>query len=157
MSDVQLQREETVIKATIPKYPVFFKPETIPWTEWAMPGTWFKLLYLNDTQGSFTILLKVDPDNEAPIHRHTAAVEAYVIEGEFGYGNDRGGVGSYAYEPSGATHEPTSPGGVIMFAIIHGPILGYNPDGSIAGVIDNDFMYDAAMANNAAGHIRRDL
>ena len=42
-----------------------------------------------------------------------------------------------------------------MFAVVYGPIVGYNDDGSVAGVVDNDLMYELAAANNAAGHIER--
>ena len=47
--------------------PVFFDPSSLPWTRWVMPGTYFKLLNLNDIQGSFTMLLKVDADMDTPI------------------------------------------------------------------------------------------
>jgi len=135
--------------------PVFFDPSSLPWTEWVMPGTWFKLLNLNDIQGSFTILLKVDPDMDTPIHKHAGGVEVFVLEGEFGYDDDRGGAGCYAFEASGSVHQPDSPGGTLMFAVIYGPIIGYNDDGSVAGVVDNDLMYELAKANSAADHIQR--
>jgi len=135
--------------------PVFFDPSKLPWTKWVMPGTYFKLLNLNDIQGSFTMLLKVDPGMDTPIHKHTGGVEAYVLDGEFGYDDDRGGAGCYAYEAAGSVHRPDSPGGTLMFAIVYGPIVGYNEDGSIAGVVDNDLMYELAVANRAADHIER--
>jgi len=56
-------------------------------------------------------------------------------------------------EAGGSIHEPSSPEGVIMFAIVHGPLVGYNEDGSIAAVIDGRFMYDLAVHNNVAAHI----
>ena len=40
-----------------------------------------------------------------------------------------------------------------MFAVVHGPFVGYDEDGSIAVVIDARFMYDLAVQNNAADHI----
>lgn len=151
---------ETVSNDSLPEVTqhtrrAFFDPSDLPWTEWAMPGTYFKLLNLNDIQGSFSMLLKVDPGLDTPIHKHTAGVEAFVLEGEFGYGTDRGGVGSYIFEAAGSIHAPDSPGGTLMFAVVYGPILGYNEDGSIAGVIDNDLMYELACANGAAEHITR--
>ena len=141
------------IKETIHKHSVFFDPETLPWTEWVMPGTYFKLLNVNEASGGFTMILKVDADNEAPIHHHIGAVEVYIIDGEFGYGKDGGGKGHYSYEPGGSMHTPTSPDGTIMFAIAYGPIVGYNEDGSLALVVDKDLMYQMASENNAAGHI----
>jgi hypothetical protein len=40
-----------------------------------------------------------------------------------------------------------------MFAVVHGPLVGYNEDGTIAAVIDGRFMYDLAVQNNMADHI----
>lgn len=144
---------KNVIKANTPDRRAFFDPNNLPWTEWVMAGTYFKLLNLNELTGGFTMLLKVDPDVTAPVHHHIGGIEVYVIEGEFGYGDDRGGVGTYALESGGSIHEPTSPGGVIMFAVVYGPLIGYNEDGSIAAVVDCRFMYELAKQNNVADHI----
>ena len=145
---------ENVLKPNTPHRPAFFDSNTIGWKDWVMAGTYFKLLNINELTGGFTMLLKVDPDVPAPVHHHIGGIEAFVIEGEFGYGeDDRGGVGSYVLESGGSTHEPTSPGGVIMFAVVHGPLVGYNEDGTIAAVIDGRFMHDLATKNNVADHI----
>ncbi|MEM8662485.1 MAG: cupin domain-containing protein, partial [Pseudomonadota bacterium] len=92
---------------------------------------------------------------DTPIHKHTGAVEAYVLDGEFGYGDQRGAKGAYTYEAAGSIHQPDSPGGSLMFAIVHGPIIGYTEDGQVEGVVDNDLMYELAAANGAADHIVR--
>lgn len=153
MSDTTLTIKNSV-KTNRPHRPAFFNPDTLPWTDWVMPGTCFKLLNINELTGGFTMLLKVDPDVTAPVHHHIGGIEAYVIEGEFGYGaDDRGGVGCYALEAGGSIHEPSSPGGVIMFAVVHGPLVGYKEDGAIAAVIDGRFMYDLAVQNGVADHI----
>jgi len=148
MSDTTLTTEN-VIKANTPHRPAFFDPGTLDWNDWVMPGTYFKLLNLNELTGGFTMILKVDPDVTAPVHYHSGGIEVYVIEGEFGYGDDdRGGTGTYALESGGSIHQPSSPGGVTMFAVVHGPLVGYHEDGSIAVVVD-----EMAMENNAADHI----
>jgi anti-sigma factor ChrR (cupin superfamily) len=142
------------VKALTPHRKVFLDPDTLPWLDWVMEGTHFKLLNINELSGGFTMLLKVDPDIKAPVHHHIGGIEAFVTEGEFGYGaDDRGGVGSYVLESGGSIHEPDSPGGTTMFAIAHGPLVGYNEDGSIAAVIDARMMYELAVAGNAADHI----
>ncbi|MFZ5609839.1 MAG: 2,4'-dihydroxyacetophenone dioxygenase family protein [Pseudomonadota bacterium] len=144
---------DMAITAIKPKYPVFIDPDTLPWTDWVIEGTYFKLLHVHEESGGFSMMLKVDAGNEAPVHGHVGAVEVYVVEGEFGYDDDRGSAGFYGYEPAGARHEPTSPKGTIMFAIAHGPLVGYNPDGSIAGVVDGRAMYELAKANDAHRHL----
>ncbi|WP_374764109.1 2,4'-dihydroxyacetophenone dioxygenase family protein [Yunchengibacter salinarum] len=154
MSTAQLQKSDTsAIKPVKPRFPAFFDPGTLDWAPWVMEGTWFKLLNVDMKTGGFTMLLKVDADNEAPVHGHLGAVEAYVLEGEFGYEEDRGGVGSYVYEEAGSIHMPTAPDGTVMFAIAHGPLTGYNDDGSIAGVIDASVMLTMAREAGAADHV----
>jgi hypothetical protein len=148
-------KHTSVIRKTKQNGWSFFDPKTIPWTAWAMAGTYFKLLNLDETSGAFTFLLKVDSGIEAPVHKHVGLAEAFLLEGEFGYGDDRGSAGWYTRELGGVVHQPDSPQGVTMFAVAHGPIVGYNEDGSIAGVVDVEWMYEAAAANGAAGHLRK--
>lgn len=149
----QLKQADTVVKVIKPDHPAFFDPASLPWTPWVMEGTWFKLMRVDKKTGGFSMILKVDKGNEAPIHGHLGAVEAFVIEGEFGYEDDRGGEGSYVYEEAGSIHMPTSPDGVTMFAIVYGPLVGYNDDGSVAAIIDGKLMFQLARDNNAVGHI----
>ncbi len=99
------------------------------------------------------MLLKVDAGNDAPVHGHLGAVEAYVVDGEFGYGDDRGGAGSYVYEAAGSIHQPTSPNGSIMFAIVHGSIVGYNDEGGVDGIVDGESMLKLARQHNVADHL----
>ncbi len=134
----------------------FFDPGTIPWTPWCLPKTHFKLLHVNDNTGGLTLLLKVDPGaGLLPIHKHLGDAEAFIVEGEFGYGAERGKAGWFAYEAGGANHAPDVPNGLLLFAVLHGPILGYNPDGSLSACIDIDWHYEMARNNQAADHIRR--
>lgn len=154
---MKLQKhQETTVTAIKPKHSVFTNANDIAWSEWVMEGTYFKLLNLNLQTGGFTMLLKVDPHTDpVPVHGHVGAVEVYITEGEFGYDDDRGAKGWYGYEPAGARHEPNSPRGTTMFAVAYGPIVGYNPDGSIAAVVDAHSMYELAKSNNAHTHIMR--
>lgn len=149
------ERHPAAVRDTKPDHWQFFDPATLPWTPWAMPKTHFKLFHVNEGTGSFTFLLKVEPGATATIHKHLGEAEAFILEGEFGYGAERGCAGWYAYEAGGAIHTPDSPQGMLLFAVSHGPIVGYQPDGSIAGVIDVEWMYEAARSNGAADHIKR--
>jgi hypothetical protein len=145
------------LRETKPDHWQFFDPGTIPWTPWGMPKTFYKLLHIDEASGRFTFLLKVEPDVVAVMHKHLGEAEAYILEGEFGYGAERGEAGWYAYEAGGAVHIPDTRTGMLIFAISHGPIMGFNPDGSIAGVMDVEWMYETARANGAAGHIKRHI
>jgi len=148
-----MKLQQSSLKAIKPKNAVFVDTGIIPWTDWVMEGTYFKLLHVHPESGGFTMILKVDPDIPAPVHGHIGTVEVYVTKGEFGYEDDRGSVGWYGYEAAGARHEPTSPGGTEMFAIAHGPIAGYDPEGNVAAVVDGRALYEMAKANNAHTHL----
>lgn len=159
MSTQQMKRSDaSTVTATKPHRPAFFDPGKLPWLPWVMEGTWFKLLNVNPVSGGFTMLLKVEADNHAPVHGHLGAVEGWMIEGGFGYGEDRGRAGHYVLESGGIRHEPdTDSDGMVMFAIAHGPLCGYNDDGSIAGVVDAKVMYELATAGGAVDHITKPL
>ena len=158
MAIEQLKRSENMtVKAVKPKKSVFFDINSIDWIPWVMEGTWYKLLSVNMVNGGFSMMLKVDPDNEAPVHGHVGAVEGLILEGEFGYDDDRGPGMHYVWEPAGAIHQPDSPQGFTMFAVMHGPLIGYNDDGSVAGVVDGKLMYQMAKDAGMADHIDVDF
>lgn len=132
----------------------FFDHSKLPWTPWVMPGTEFKLLNMDPLTGGVTLLLKVTPHNEAPVHGHFGAVEGIILEGGFSYGDDHGLTGHYLFEGGGIRHRPdTHQDGLLLFAIARGPLCGYNDDGTIAGVVDARLMYEMVLANGAADHL----
>lgn len=130
----------------------------IPWSPFPLDGTFFKLLHLDDDQGKATFLLKIPVGCVAEVHKHLAAVEAFVVQGGFSYpGEGSVGAGDYVYEPGGMTHEPAAEGDedLVLFVVAQGPVQGVNPDGSPGGIIDNDLMYRFATEGGAAGHVGR--
>jgi quercetin dioxygenase-like cupin family protein len=134
----------------------FFKQDDLDWTPWVMEDTWFKLLAVNPVNGGFSMMLKVGPNNVAPIHGHIGLVEGYILEGGFAYEDDWGHAGDYVCEPAGINHKPvTGPDGMMMFAVTHGPLTGYNEDGSVAMVLDGKLMYEMAFAAGVADHIEK--
>ena len=134
----------------------FLDPARLPWTPWVMEDTWFKLFSINPQTGGFAMFLKVGPDNIAPIHGHVGAVEGVILEGGFAYENDWGHAGWYVAEPGGVNHKPrTGPNGMVMFAVVYGPLLGYGDGGEIAAVIDAKAMYALAESAGVAGHLEK--
>jgi hypothetical protein len=126
----------------------------IPWTRWALPGTWFKLLDYDRNHSYTVVLLKIDQDAPPTVHKHLGAANAYVIEGGFGYEHGEVCAGDYMVEAGGVTHTPHAhPGGSVLLGFMHGVVQGFNPDGSIAGVVDVDWYIDAAKKNNAFAHL----
>lgn len=144
------------VKVSRPVKSAFFQQETLDWAPWVMPETWFKLLAINPVSGGFSMMLKVGPNNIAPIHGHIGSVEGIILEGGFAYEEDQGRSGDYVHEPSGINHKPTTgDDGMMMFAIAHGPLVGYNEDGSIALVLDARAMFDMAEEAGLASHLDR--
>ncbi|MCG8441303.1 MAG: 2,4'-dihydroxyacetophenone dioxygenase family protein [Caulobacterales bacterium] len=130
----------------------------IPWSPFPLEGTFFKLLHLDDDQGKASFLLKVPAGEAAAVHKHLAAVEAFVVQGGFSYpGEGSVAVGDYVYEPGGMVHEPRAEGeeDLILFVVAQGPVQGVNEDGTPGGLIDNDLMYQFAVNGGAAGHVKR--
>lgn len=130
----------------------FVNPDWIPWTDWLMPGTYFKLLYCDLVSGNFTMYLKIDPGVKATSHWHLHNTEAYIIEGGFYYedGDDKGYQGYYTCESAGHVHEPfVTSEGCIMLGISHGPIGGYDDDGNLVLMADARLHYYMARENNA--------
>jgi 2,4'-dihydroxyacetophenone dioxygenase len=154
MSSSQLKKsDQMTVKTVKPRQSVFLDTNKLKWLPWVIEGTWFKLLKVDMKTGGYSFLLKVDPENDAPVHGHIGAVEGIIIDGEFGYDEDRGPVMNYVWEPAGAIHQPDSPGGFTMFAVMHGPLVGYNDDGSIAAVVDGKMMYQMAKDGGEYKHV----
>ena len=134
----------------------FMAQNDLPWVPWVMEDTWFKLLSVNETTGGYTMMLKVSPNNVAPIHGHIGSIEGIILEGGFAYDDDVGYAGDYVHEPSGINHKPnTGPDGLVMFAVVYGPLVGYNEDGSVAAILDGKMMYEMAENAGQAGHISK--
>ena len=126
----------------------------LPWTPWAMPGTRFKLLYINRAIQLTVVLLDVEPNTEASVHKHFGDAHAYILKGGFGYEHGEVFEGDYMVEAGGITHVPkTGSQGVLMLGMMFGGLGGIGPDGQLAGLLDCDWHYQTAKANGAAAHL----
>ena len=144
------------ISLNYPDGSLIVRSREIPWTPWGMPGTQFKLLHCDDASSLLVILLKVEPGTVAGVHKHFGAAHAYILEGSFGYEHGEVFAGDYMVEAGGITHQPfTGPNGLILLGFMFGPIGGFDEAGNLAGVLDIEWHYQAALANGAAGHIQR--
>lgn len=121
-----------------------------------MPGAQFKLLSADLNSGRFSLMIKLEKNCAAPMHRHIGAVEGLVLEGGFYYADMphvRYTAGMYLLESDGAVHRPVSPEGAVMFAVFHGPVEGLDSDGNVTGRIGCEWhmrTWEAAMAARAA-------
>ncbi len=152
----QLSSENAVSVTTqAAAFPEFVSPGDLEWTPWLIEGTFFKLLSVNERTGGYTMIAKVEGGNSAPPHMHIGDAEAYIIEGDMGYGDGlRGKAGDYIREYAGVIHSPDSVAGMTVLLVMHAPIVGYLPDGTIAAVVDARMMYNLAKANGQAAHVK---
>lgn len=148
-------RQDPVVKARKPSKKVFLDTTQLPWTPGPLEGTWFKLLNLDKQTGGSTMIFRVEPgERRAALHKHIGSVEGYMLEGEFGYVEDRGGKDAYFYESDAVIHEPTTASGFTAFLFTRGTLVGYAPDGSPAALIDGCVYYQLAKLNNAVDHLQ---
>lgn len=133
------------ISLNYPDGSLIVRSREIPWTPWGMPGTQFKLLHCDDASSLLVILLKVEPGTVAGVHKHFGAAHAYILEGGFGYEHGEVFPGDSF----------TGPDGLLLLGFMFGPIGGLDDNGNLAGVLDIEWHYQAALANGAAGHIQR--
>jgi 2,4'-dihydroxyacetophenone dioxygenase len=133
---------------------VLARTASIPWTPWALPGSYFKLLHINRAIGMMVALIKMDPCEKTPPHHHYGDAIVYVVDGDFGY--ERGDVytGDFLIEAGGVTHEPhIGPKGLTTLTIFFSGLGGVDGDNRVAGFVGVEAMYQMAAANNAAGHL----
>lgn len=138
-----------------PDKSVIVRCNSLPWTPWAMPGSWFKLLYVNRSIGMTVALVKIEKGTQTPDHFHFGEAHAYVLQGAFGYEHGLAFEGDLLVEGGGIAHKPKigDEADLITFTIFFGGLGGVNPDGSINGCVSCDAMYEMAKANGAADHI----
>lgn len=128
----------------------FVNPDEIPWTDWLMPGTRYKLLYCDLATGIFTILLEVDAGVTASVHWHLGTAMAYILKGGFYYREDDKGntENCFTCETGGSVHQPFAPEGCLMIGFMIGPVAGYH-EGNLVVIADAKLHYEMAKQNNA--------
>lgn len=113
-------------------------PETwIPQAE----DVWFRPLLLSVSNGFYVNLLKVRKSGVLSRHRHSGAVHAFTLRGEWRYLEHDwvARPGDYAFEPPGETHTLVVPEGVEEMVTLFHVSGGYtyvDPDGAALGYED---------------------
>jgi len=131
------------------------RPDEIPWTQASLRGNWFKLLHIDRSTGLWIALMKVDPNTTTEVHHHFGEVHALVLDGSFSYEYGEIDNGDYIVEGGTIAHEPTiGPDGLTIVATFFGGLSGVGDDNKPLGpFVDAQWMYEAALANNAAQHL----
>jgi 2,4'-dihydroxyacetophenone dioxygenase len=131
------------------------RPEELPWTPWALDGTYFKLLSINRRTGMWAATMKIDPNTHTDVHYHFGDAHIFVTSGGYSYEHDRVNAGEYNIECGSVAHEPIiGADGLENFVVFYGGISGVDANGRPAGeFVDVEWMYRAAIANNAGDHL----
>ena len=100
---------------------VFVDAPNMPWEETRFPGIRMKLLYSDPASGMSTILFRLDPGAEVPLHEHTALEQTYVLEGRFVDEEGECGPGQFVWRPPGSTHVARAPEGAVILSVFMKP------------------------------------
>lgn len=100
---------------------VFVDVVNTPWSTTKFPGIQMKLLF-SDGQGFETMLLKMAPGAEVPLHEHMAVEQTYVLEGTFEDDEGITTTGNFVWRPAGNTHVAwAGPNGATVIGIFRAP------------------------------------
>jgi anti-sigma factor ChrR (cupin superfamily) len=94
---------------------------SMPWQPTAFPGIEMKILYSDPTSGMSTILFKMAPGAQVPLHEHAAVEQTYMLSGAL---VDEEGVateGNFVWRPGGNTHVARAPEGAVFLAVFMKP------------------------------------
>ena len=100
---------------------VFLDVPNMPWEKSKFPGIETKTLYA-DESGMCTLLLRLAPGAEVPLHEHTAVEQTYVLEGHFVDEEGECLPGQFVWRPAGNTHIAwAGPEGALILGIFLKP------------------------------------
>ena len=131
--------------------------ENLPWTPFPLAGSAFKLISVEWQRDMYVFMLVVPGGVPVATHYHLAEAYGYIITGSFEYEFGNVFAGDFVCEGVDIEHGAIlGPEDVLQVSIIFGGLTGVGPKGgpdldSYFGCME---IYEAAKANNAAGHIK---
>jgi 2,4'-dihydroxyacetophenone dioxygenase len=107
-------------------------------------GVNLQLLQADVEGGLFAARIRFAPGTQLAPHKHTGAVHAFTLSGEWCYleyaDSPPNRAGSYLYEPPGAVHTlkvaDHVKGDTDVFFVIHGAMLILDDSGNVVAVLD---------------------
>lgn len=120
------------------------KPQEIEWKPTKFEGIEMKALFVDNSTGMATVLLKMAPGAVLPDHEHVGVEQTYVLEGylEDLDGPEKGlkvGPGEYIMRPSGSRHAAWTPEGSILMGMFTMPNKFYETNGDVVDFLGNDW------------------
>jgi len=93
----------------------------MPWQPTAFPGIEMKILYADPAAGISSILFKMAPGAEVPLHEHTAVEQTYVLSGSLVDDEGVATAGNFVWRPGGNSHVARAPEGAVFLAMFLKP------------------------------------
>ncbi|MFI4986508.1 MAG: cupin domain-containing protein [Alphaproteobacteria bacterium] len=93
----------------------------LPWEKTKFPGIAMKVLYSDPASGLSTILFRLDPGAEVPLHEHTALEQTYMIEGRLVDHEGECTPGNFVWRPGGSRHIARAPEGAVLLSMFMTP------------------------------------
>ncbi|HEY0081052.1 MAG TPA: cupin domain-containing protein [Pyrinomonadaceae bacterium] len=98
---------------------------TLEWSATRHEGIFLRVLRRDETTGTTSVLIRMQPGSVYPAHRHTGVEEVFILQG--GYRDDEGEhrAGEYVVRVAGSVHRPVALDAdedCIMFAVAHGGV-----------------------------------
>jgi anti-sigma factor ChrR (cupin superfamily) len=93
----------------------------MPWEKTRFPGIEMKLLYSDPSTGMSTMLFKMAPGAEVPLHEHTAVEQTYMISGRLVDHEGEVTAGSFCWRPGGNRHIARAPDGAVFLSVFLKP------------------------------------
>ena len=134
--------------------------DATPWVPLSAGKSFKPLRFLAGDDG-FVELLRLEPGEAIPLHRHTGEVHAFNLQGwrELDSG-ERIGPGDYVYEPRGNVDSWRVIGdeALIVLVIVHGAVEYLDSEGSVTARFTAATLEDIYRSHcEAAGLAARDL
>lgn len=113
----------------------------LPWVDQGF-GIEMKVLRVCDATGSWVIMNRFPAGTQLPTHRHSGAVIAYTLQGQWGYleSDFTAVAGSVIFEPANTAHTlkvaDDATELTIVFFTIEGSLTHFTDDGTIWGISD---------------------
>lgn len=98
----------------------------MPWTPAPFPGVQVKALYDDPKSGMSTLLVKMEPGANIPLHEHMGVEQTYVLEGSLEDHEGKAMAGSFCWRDPGNTHVAHAPNGAVVLAFFTKPNRFFN-------------------------------
>jgi anti-sigma factor ChrR (cupin superfamily) len=110
--------------------------DDMPWAQ-VEPLTAYKLLWVSEETGAWTMLVRASAGAVNARHRHLGPSDFYVLSGQIDYEGGSATPGDWLYEPNGAIHAATShPVDTVYLANVRGPLEILDDRDRVIQVID---------------------